>query len=62
MGGKGTTLVMIIYLTKVLTFPHNPLHEAKPHFLLGFGADADARNDLRMSRFILANNFLVGTR
>lgn len=41
---------------------HTAFHEAKSHFFLGFGADADARNDLRRSRFMLASNFLVGTR
>jgi hypothetical protein len=53
---------MIIYLTKVAMFLHNPFHEAKSHFFLGFGAEADARSCLRRSRFMLANNFLVGTR
>jgi hypothetical protein len=41
---------------------HTVPHEAKSHFFLGLGAYADARNDLRRSRFMLASNFLVGTR
>ena len=53
---------MIIYLTKVAMFLHTVFHDAKSHFFLGFGADADDRNDLRRSRFMLASNFLVGTR
>lgn len=53
---------MIIYLTKVRMYMHTAFHEVKSHFFLGFGAAADARNDLRRSRFMLASNFLVGTR
>jgi len=53
---------MIIYLTKVRVWMHTPTYEAKSHFFLGFGADADARNDLRRSRFMLAKSFRVGTR
>ncbi len=34
----------------------------KGYFLLGLVAEADARNDFRKSRLMLANNFLVGTR
>jgi hypothetical protein len=38
-----------------------PIHEVKAHFFLGLGGEADARNDLRRSRFMLASNFRVGT-
>lgn len=41
---------------------HNPTHEVKSHFFLGLAAEADARNCLRKSLFMDANNLLVGTR
>ena len=60
--GKGTSSLTIIYLTKA-AFPRSLLlYEAKSHFFLGFAADAEACNCFLKSRFMLANNFLVGTR
>jgi hypothetical protein len=36
--------------------------EANSYLFLGLAAEADALNDLRKSRLMLASNFLVGTR
>ncbi len=36
--------------------------EATGHLFLGLAAEADARNEFRKSRLMLASNFLVGTR
>ena len=41
---------------------HNSTHEVKCYFFLGFAADRDALNCLRMSRFMDASNFRIGTR
>jgi len=35
--------------------------EANCHPFFGLAADADTRNDVRKSRLMLANSFLVGT-
>jgi hypothetical protein len=36
--------------------------EANSYLFLGLAAEADARNERRKSTFMLASNFLVGTR
>jgi len=51
----------IIHLTKVNPSRTLLLYEAKSHFFLGLAAEAEARSCLRISRFMLASNFLVGT-
>jgi transposase-like protein len=38
------------------------MHVAKSHFFLDFGTEREACNCFRKSLFMLANNFLVGTR
>ena len=38
------------------------LMEANSYFFLGLAAEAETRNDRRKSIFMLASNFLVGTR
>ncbi len=48
-------------LDKSSIVPHNRFHEVKSHFFLGLAAEAVARNCLRKSRFIDANNLRVGT-
>jgi transposase-like protein len=62
-GGKGVpdTKQHDYSLDKSTPIAHNPAHEDKPHFFLGLAAEADARNCLRKSFFIDANNFRVGT-
>ena len=37
-------------------------HEAKSHFFLGLAAEAVGRNCFRMSFFMDASNFRIGTR
>jgi hypothetical protein len=59
----GTLVIagMIIYLTKVRLRYMIALYGHKPHRFLGLAADAEAFNCLRMSFFMLASSFRVGT-